>query len=47
MTHWLTRLLVFAIVIAGFHGCANTASDRANQDGQQEQKGKPSEPFRY
>jgi hypothetical protein len=40
-------MLVFAIVIGTFPGCANTTPDRANQNGQEEQKGNRSEPFRY
>jgi hypothetical protein len=47
MPRWLTSVLVFSIVIAGFSACASTAPNRANQDQPQEEKRKPSEPFRY
>lgn len=47
MTKWLTHLLVFMTIVGAVSGCASAASDRPNPSEPQEQKGKPSEPFRY
>lgn len=47
MTTWLAHLFVLMTVFVAGAGCASTAPDRANPSEQQEQKGKPSEPFRY
>lgn len=47
MTKRLVHLLVFMTLVAALSGCASTASDRPTPAEQQEQKDKPSEPFRY
>lgn len=43
----LLYLLVFTGLVAGFSACASSTPENAKPDGQEQEKGKPSEPFRY